>query len=227
VLKVEELEKESETYIYGYFEDIKREIDLRREYLKQKILKFKLKFGCDFDSTILDKDQRSAIYRLCEFPSAKKWKLQYRATRDGFSAQDFHNKCDGIENTFTVIKSEHGNIFGGFTEKAWNSSDYYNLDPKAFIFSLCNKENKPFKVNCTKGVHAIGCSPKFGPRFGNFHGHDISIDSDSNVSQKSWTSFGSSYRHSDYPHNTRKTMAILAGSHYFKTLEIEVFTKKN
>ena len=37
VFKVEELEKESETYIYGYFEDIKIEIDLRREDLKRKI----------------------------------------------------------------------------------------------------------------------------------------------------------------------------------------------
>jgi hypothetical protein len=35
--KVQELEKKTEMYIYDYFEDIKREIDLRREGLKQKI----------------------------------------------------------------------------------------------------------------------------------------------------------------------------------------------
>ena len=155
-------------------------------------------------------------------------KLQYRATRDGFSAQDFHNKCDGIENTFTVVKSEYGNIFGGFTEKAWDSSDKYYADPKAFIFSLVNKENKPFKVNCTNGADAIGCSSSYGPSFGDSTtGHDILIYSDSNANSRSLCNFGSSYKHADYPYNKKRTNAILGGSYYFKTLEIEVFTKKN
>ena len=172
----------------------------------------------------MDKQNKLAISKLCEFPTDKKWKLQYRATRDGFSAQDFHNKCDGIENTFTVVKSEYGNIFGGFTEKAWDSSDKYYADPKAFIFSLVNKENKPFKVNCTNGADAIGCLPKFGPIFGNIQGDDISIDSDSNTNPSSWCYFGSSYKHADYRKGTEKTKAILAGSYLFQALEIEVFT---
>jgi hypothetical protein len=45
-------------------------------------------------------------------------------------------RCDGIANTITIIKSEHGNIFGGFTKKIW---DYF-VDPKAFIFSKVNKK---------------------------------------------------------------------------------------
>ncbi len=44
------------------------------------------------------------------------------ATRDGFTAHNFHNKFDGIENTLTVIKSKSGSIFGVLTEKAWYSS---------------------------------------------------------------------------------------------------------
>jgi hypothetical protein len=62
--------------------------------------------------------------------SDKKWKLQYRATRDGFSAKDFHSECDGIANTLTVIKSEHDNIFCGFTELAWDSTSRKFVDRK-------------------------------------------------------------------------------------------------
>ncbi len=151
-------------------------------------------------------------------------KLQYRASRDGFSAQNFHNKCDGIANTLTIIKSEHGNIFGGFREKAWNSSGQYYADPKSFIFSLVNKENKSFKVNCTNGVGAIYCSSSYGPSFGNsITGHDILIYSDSNTNKGSLCNFSSSYNHADYPKYTEKAKTILAGSYQFQTLEIEVF----
>jgi len=96
---------------------------------------------------------------LCGFPYSKHWKLQYRATRDGFSAHNFHTKCDTAANTLTIIKSTNGNIFGGFTEKAWSSSVQYFIDSKAFIFSLVNKENKLFKVMCTNGADAIYCNP--------------------------------------------------------------------
>ena len=187
-----------------------------------------MKLGYDFDSTILDNQNKVAIKELCGLPSTKKLKLQYRATRDGFTAQNFHTKCDTAANTLTIIKSEHGNIFGGFTEKAWNSSGQYYADPKSFIFSLVNKENKSFKVNCTNGVGAIYCSSSYGPSFGNSTtGHDILIYSDSNANSRSLCNFGSSYKHSDYPYNKKRTNAILGGSYYFKTLEIEVFTKKN
>jgi hypothetical protein len=45
----------------------------------------------------------------------KKFSLLWRGGRDGFSARDFHNHCDGHANTLTLIKDTNGNIFGGFT----------------------------------------------------------------------------------------------------------------
>ena len=175
----------------------------------------------------MDKQNRLAITELCRFSSAKQWKLQYRATKDGFSAQNFHTKCDGSANTLTVIKSTNGNIFGGFTEKAWDLTSGYYDDQKAFIFSLVNKENKPFKVMCGIGGSAIYCNSSDGPRFGNSQGHDIAIVSDSNVNQRSWSTFGSSYKHTDYQFSTDKAKSILAGSYNFKTLEVEVFVRTN
>jgi len=154
------------------------------------------------------------------------WKLQYRATRDGFSGQNFHSKCDGIANTLTVIKSEHGNIFGGFTELAWDSTSRPLANPNAFIFSLVNKENKPFKVmsDFFTSFLAINCHPRYGPSFGNY---DISISCGSNSNRDSKSGFGHVYQHADYEHNSEKARSILAGSYCFQTVEIEVFVAEN
>ena len=162
--------------------------------------------------------------RLCKFPSDQKWKLLYRATRDGFSGENFLSKCDGIANTLTIIKSEHGNIFGGYVEKAWDSTIDYVLhnDPetKAFIFSLVNKENNPFTAECDLDCVEISCRSRYWLTFGNT---DICIASDSNLNRKSFSDFGISYEHIDYRARETRSESILAGSYHFQTVEIEVF----
>ena len=40
VAQIESIDKDPENYIYEYFEDIKRKVDLRREYLKERIDKY-------------------------------------------------------------------------------------------------------------------------------------------------------------------------------------------
>lgn len=60
------------------------------------------------DSTILDAKNKTAIIQLCELPFIlKKWKLQYRSSRDGFAAKNFYDKCDGIGNTSQVNKRKY------------------------------------------------------------------------------------------------------------------------
>ena len=177
------------------------------------------------DSVILNKSDKKTLDLICEFPFAKTWMLKYRATRDGLYAKDFHERCDGFSNSLTIIKSKNGNLFGGFVEKAWDSSTgAYLHDPKAFIFSLVNKENKPFKVLCSNnGENAIWCSSTFGPTFGD----DIVLRSSSNTIQEGWSNFGFSYKHGSYQKGTLEAKSILAGSENFQILEIEVFTAIN
>jgi hypothetical protein len=159
----------------------------------------------------MDTDQENQLFNLCEFTTSQKLELKYRASRDGFKASDFHSHCDGIPNTLTVIKARSGNIFGGFTEHAWHSRNEFVTDPEAFIFSLVNKEEKPFKVMCSnEGDHAIFCGPEVGPCFGgddeNFD--DICIHSDSNINKMSYCDFGYSYQHPDYLKDTDKAKNI-------------------
>ena len=47
-----------------------------------------------------------------------KWNLCYRASRDGWSAQDFHRHCDNKGPTVVLVKANNC-IFGGYTDQNW------------------------------------------------------------------------------------------------------------
>ena len=93
-------------------------------------------------------------------------KLLYRASRDGDNSNQFHSKCDGIENTVTFVKSKNGRKFGGFANKAFNSSGNWISDPNCFVFSLLHKECYYYN----KGYMIHGGS-SYGPIWGS--GHDL------------------------------------------------------
>ena len=56
----------------------------------------------------------------------------WHAKTDGSAASIFHDNCDGKGPTVTIIKSG-SNIFGGYTDVSWHSSEYLsdscNLSP--------------------------------------------------------------------------------------------------
>lgn len=112
----------------------------------------------------------SQLNILCRFNSSKQHKFQllYRGSRDGFSAADFHSKCDSRANTITIIETSKGFVFGAFTQASWSSgeSGVYKLDPNAFLFSLVNPFEKPFVCQITKPDYAIYCEASKGPTFG-------------------------------------------------------------
>jgi hypothetical protein len=62
---------------------------------------------------------------VSEFPGIlrefqlKRFSLLWRGSRDGFTASEFHRRCDGHANTLIVILDTDGNIFGGFTPAEW------------------------------------------------------------------------------------------------------------
>eukprot|EP01083_Nonionella_stella_P220121 787880_1 len=72
----------------------------------------------------------------------RKWKLIFRASKHGFTAYNFHQKCDGKGPTIVIAHSTVGNIFGGYTEIEWSSNGNYRFDAKAFIFLLKHAQRK-------------------------------------------------------------------------------------
>jgi hypothetical protein len=176
-----------------------------------------------FDSVILKESyQFRDLLFLCEFDFIGKWNLIYRASRDGFEAANFHAKCDNKPNTLVIIKSENGNVFGGFTEQTWNDELAYKADLNSFIFSLINKDNKPKKIKWSEN-YGIFCFSLYGPTFGG--GHDLHIANQSNTNSDSYSNLGYSYTHPDYAHGSNEAKSFLAGSFNFQVSEIEVYTK--
>lgn len=117
----------------------------------------------------------------------KPWTCIYRASRDGFSANDFHTKCDYKPNTFILIQA-YREVFGGYTEQSWdsdqNAEGVIKQDPNAFIFSLLNRDTEPFVTkNFTNGIK---CSKNMGPIFG----EEIVIGSNSDKSENCSSNLG-------------------------------------
>ena len=94
------------------------------------------------------------LKNLLKIPSDRPMKLLYRASFHGFSPYTFHQKCDGVLGTITVIRSTNQNVFGGYTEVDWAGSSG-NYDLSAFIFSLKNLYNIPIKLNIRELCHDI------------------------------------------------------------------------
>ena len=91
--------------------------------------------------------------------------------------------------------------------------------PNAFIFSLHNKEDLPFKTIVSHPNMAIYSQSDYGPTFGG--AHDINIKNNANTVGGSYTHFGSgSY---PVPPGVRSANSILAGTNGFMPEEVEVF----
>ena len=168
-------------------------------------------------------DQLNLI-NLTEFSAAQKFKLVYKATTDGFSVQTFHEKCDKIRGTLTIIKTTNESVFGGYTNEDWTGEFINKFDPNAFIFSYINKENSPIKINCEPNMPAIRCCTKLGPMFGSAK-PDLVILDESNVNLRSYSQLASSYRHPVHSQNPEAASCFLDGKSKFQTVEIEVYQK--
>ena len=55
--------------------------------------------------------------------------ILYRATKDGFEAYAFHNRCDGKAKTITTIRNNLNYVFGGYLfvclDERWASEFKY------------------------------------------------------------------------------------------------------
>ena len=65
----------------------------------------------------------------------------FRATRDGWGADDFHRLCDDRGATLCLLQTEQDFMSAGFTSKAWASpeKDTNVKDASACVFALTDK----------------------------------------------------------------------------------------
>jgi len=170
-----------------------------------------------FDDTVILNRKQEGILNYWYGDRTQKWSLYYRASRDGFSAQQFHTLCDSKGATFTILKTKKGNIFGGYTAQSWKSETQYLRDRSAFLFTLVNPHGiKPTKYALEEPDYAIRTHEDHGPTFGD--GYDIIVDSDADVNHTSHTNFPHSYTDT-----TGKGKFTFDGEYNFMLEEMEVY----
>ena len=103
------------------------------------------------------------------FPNKNIFKdLLFCSDLDGDNILTYHNKCDKIPNTLTIIKTKDNFIFGGFTTNFFESSPYiWKEDENSFIFSI-NLKKKFYPKDKKKAILSVFY---MGPSFGD--GYDV------------------------------------------------------
>jgi hypothetical protein len=155
----------------------------------------------------------------------KRFNLLWRGSRDSFTSEEFHRRCDGHANTLTLILDTDGNVFGGFTPVEWESSGKFKGDDslRSFLFTLRNPHGVPprkFALKADKKQYAIYCNSGYGPRFG-WCG-DILVYDNCNTNRDSYTRIGTHYGDRTYANDTAFEY-FLTGAEKFTVKEIEVF----
>jgi hypothetical protein len=147
-------------------------------------------------------------------------RLLWCGSRDGLSARDFHDRCDGHANTLTLIRDTRENIFGGFTPVEWESgTELRKADPsmKSFLFSLRQRDRVGVwkcPLTAEGKDRAIECDYSQGPCFGAPRS-EIAVGEDANGT----CALGNTYK-IDPNANGR---FFFTGSPNFEVAEIEVF----
>jgi hypothetical protein len=176
---------------------------------------------------------------VSEFPPlfeefrAKCFNLLWRGSRDGFTAQEFHLRCDGRGNTLTLIADTDGNVFGGFTPVKWESSalgeedghDKGDNSGRSFLFTLRNPHCVPprkFALKAEWKQEAISCDSAYCALFGGGNSSDIVVFDNCNTNRDSYTRIGTGGSDCAYANDTA-FKDFLTGAQYFTVKEIEVF----
>lgn len=198
---LKELEAEAKFYqIKGLLEDLKYKM---LGYFKESAI-------------LMNMEQRSTLQGWLPTRDGE-WHLLFRASRDGFTAQAFHSKCDNKGPTVTIVKSGT-NIFGGFTENSWNSQGNFHHCSQSFLYSLVNPQGvAPSKMPLVKNQqNAIYCQSGYGPTFGG--GHDFYVSTNANTSNASYINLGNTYH---LP--TGQSNVFFTGARNFNVTDYEVF----
>ena len=149
------------------------------------------------------------------------FKLLYRSSRDGSNTQTFHNKCDNIMGTLSIIKTTKGMRFGGYTEQYWNggSNGCSKKDDKNICFCFSLDLFKIYNFNDNSNF-SIYCYYDNGPSFYNINETDIFYICNNNGSLIGYTNYQTkhnSFGKFDYDYE------INNGQQKFSVVELEVF----
>jgi len=98
--------------------------------------------------------------------------LLYKASRDGWSQDIFHQKCDNKGATYTRAIINDGRVLGAYTSLSWSTINSYQDDTTAFLYDGTTKFPSTYGV-WGNGRYATYMGNGYFPTFGG--GHDFYI----------------------------------------------------
>ena len=145
------------------------------------VLGLSTKFGPKGGSAVLEaEEKRTLTDTILDWCPDKPGGLEllYRASRDGWTAEAFHDKCDGFASTITLARVNRqgsettDSVVGGFSSVPWASSGDWHNSPGAFLFVLKdgvgNGQPMRWGVNDGHVDQAVYLRGSHGPSFGNW-----------------------------------------------------------
>jgi len=187
------------------------------------------------NSQILTKDRlplQSVLNNWFSIGSQTSWRLVFRASQHGFSADAFHRICDGLAPLYVLILGTKGQICGGFTDVPWAVPSASSAQPassvkgryiasdRAFLFSLVEPGGRinPSRFDIAKKTFALCYHYECGPIFG--AGADLYISDECHSNEDSYSNLPHSYDGEDASPDS------LMGDYNFSVLEYEVYSLK-
>ena len=143
-----------------------------------------------------------------------KYNLLYRATRDGDSSINFHNKVDNKKSLLSIIKTKKGMKFGFYMEQPYKKTGNWEKDNKSFIYSL----NRKKIYNIKEGAYSFYDYPSDMILL---YSNSININDNCLSNPNSYTCTKSNADVSFY--GFEKDYELNNGEQYFTVQEIETF----
>ncbi|XP_048579474.1 uncharacterized protein LOC116616082 isoform X2 [Nematostella vectensis] len=151
--------------------------------------------------------------------NSSKWTRCFRAAEENWDASKLNNNCNN-KGPIVMIVRVGQLIFGGFLSTSLTGSGYVK-DSSAFIFSLKNANDlAPFKCNVRPDKWAVRSNDGHFPSFGD---GDISLFS---IENSSSSNLGNTYDVNDIDISDEDKMKVLAGAHYFRPQDLEIFYRQ-
>lgn len=185
------------------------------------LLQFHGSFSPELKQLGVSREHMTALAGWISAPPAAgstgSWALKYQASIDGWGANAFHRKCDGVKNLLVLCKSTSDHLFGGFTREGFvHSGGQWTVDPAAFLFTLSNPHGVPPTKLPRSGVgNDVYSNHTYGPTFGN--GHALHIPNNPNTINCGTTASNS------YTDPTGRGAALFTGGQHYTLKELLCF----
>lgn len=186
-----------------------KDVTLRESQLYSNILRN--------SKIIKGKEEAKLLKNWIDVNRDYKFVLCYSSELHDKSVTTFHNRCDQKGAWITLVESEYGERFGGFSNNPlYSNNNYVNSNGQSeFLYSLTKQKKISIDTNF---VYSTYNGSNYFPTFGG--GHDLYLSSDCFNNNSSYTNLQHTY---GTKMNFDDKRSFLAGNYNFKVRKIEVY----